>query len=243
MQRHRRSYTVSVVCGISFPQMPHGHQHPEHNHAFGTQCLNLHALGEQCIEEVTDVDIMKTSPEECLEGEHLKFKAHIRGWKTMTRKGRCQNLLTKADHNLRQALLSAQWKDVLLVPQEWHPEYTPRYETKGWWYVPAEAVLGRACKSCNAFCELTDFAGTKRQRTVSVISYKCKFEGDRTDTPGGREQKQNAPCKRAALTLHGSFFRRSERVQGRWRVDYQEYSRKSEIQNARVANDPAHIPD
>jgi hypothetical protein len=163
-----------------FPQMPNGHQHPEHNNSIGTQCLNLHALGEQWIEEVTDVDIVQTPPEECLEGELFKFKAHIRGWKTMTREGRCQNLLARTDHNLRKALLSTQWKDVLLVPQAWYPEHTPRYETKGWWYVPAEAVLGRTCKSCNAFCELADFTGTKRQRTVSVICYKCKFEEDRT---------------------------------------------------------------
>jgi len=151
-----------------FPQMLNGHQHPEQNNSLGTQCLNLHALGEQWIEEVTDVDIVQTPPEECLEGELFKFKAHIRGWKTMTREGRCQNLLARTDHNLRKALLSTQWKDVLLVPQAWYPEHTPRYETKGWWYVPAEAVLGRTCKSCNAFCELADFTGTKRQRTVSV---------------------------------------------------------------------------
>jgi hypothetical protein len=141
----------------------------------------------------------------------------------MVRKERCNSLLAKADHNLRQALLGARWKDVLLVPQEWYPEYTPRYETKRWWYVPAEAVLGRACKSCNAFCELADFVGAKRQRTVSVICYKCNLEENRTDTPGG--------YKRAALTLDGGSFRRSDRVQGRGRVDYQEDSLESETQN------------
>ena len=61
-----------------FPQVPHG----AHSHARTTQCLNVHALGEQWIEEVTDVEIVQTPQEECLEGEHLKFKAHIRGWKT-----------------------------------------------------------------------------------------------------------------------------------------------------------------
>jgi hypothetical protein len=152
--------------------MPHGHQ-PAHNHARTTQCLNLHALGEQWIEEVTDVDIVQTPPEECLEGEHLKFKAHIRGWKARTRKERCQDLLVKADHNLRQALLRPLWKDVLLIPRDWYPEHQPRYETKGWWYVPAEEVLGRACKSCNAFCETADFVGAKRRREVSVRCYKC----------------------------------------------------------------------
>ena len=104
-----------------FPQLPNGHRHSEQNSSLGTQCLNLHALGEQWIEEVTDVDIVQTTPEECLEGEHIKFKAHIRGWKTVTREMRCQSLLAKTEHNLRKALLSTPWKDVLLVPQAWNP--------------------------------------------------------------------------------------------------------------------------
>jgi hypothetical protein len=63
--------------------MPHGLQQPAHNHTRKTQCLNLHALGDLWIEEVTDVDIVQTPPEECLEGEHLKFKADIRGEGTL----------------------------------------------------------------------------------------------------------------------------------------------------------------
>jgi hypothetical protein len=34
-------------CMEPFPQMPHGHQQPAHSHASETQCLNVHALGEQ----------------------------------------------------------------------------------------------------------------------------------------------------------------------------------------------------
>ena len=75
-----------------FPQVPHGHTQQAHSRAYTTQCLNIHALGEQWIEEVTDVEVVQTSQEECLEGEHLKFKAHIRGWKTEIRKARCQQL-------------------------------------------------------------------------------------------------------------------------------------------------------
>ena len=44
--------------------MPHVLQQPARNHMRTTQCLNLHALGEQWIEEVTDVDIVQTPPEE-----------------------------------------------------------------------------------------------------------------------------------------------------------------------------------
>jgi hypothetical protein len=83
---------------------------------------------------------VRTTPEECLEGEHLKFKAHIRGWKAVTRERRCQSLLEKTEHNLRKTLMSTPWKDVLLVPQAWYPEHTPKYETKGWWY----RVIGQA---------------------------------------------------------------------------------------------------
>ena len=61
--------------------------------------------GEQWIEEVTDVEVVQTPQEECLEGENFKFKAHIRGWKTEIRKERCQQLLDKNGYNLRRALL------------------------------------------------------------------------------------------------------------------------------------------
>ncbi len=103
-------------CMEPFPLVPHGHQQQAHSRARSTQCLNIHALGEQWIEEVIDVEIVQTPQEECLEGEHLKFKADIRGWKTETRKERCQQLLDKNDYNLRRALLRPLWKDVLLLP-------------------------------------------------------------------------------------------------------------------------------
>ena len=122
-------------CMEPFPQVPHGHTQPAHSHVYTTQCLNIHALGEQWIEEVTDVEVVQTPQEECLEGENFKFKAHIRGWKTEIRKERCQQLLDKNDHNLRRALLRPLCKDVLLIPQAWYPEHKPKYETQGWWYV------------------------------------------------------------------------------------------------------------
>ena len=130
-------------------------------------------LGEQWIEEVTDVEIVQTPQEECLEGEHLKFEAHIRGWKTETRKERCQQPLDKSDYNLRQALLRPLWKDILLIPQAWYPEHKPKYETQGWRYAPSEEVLGRECKSCSVFYELAGFAGTKRRKESLGQCRKC----------------------------------------------------------------------
>ena len=124
------------------------------------------------------MDFVRTNTEGLLEGEHLRFEAHIRGWKAGTRERRCQHLLQKPDHNLRKALLNATWKDILLVPQAWYPDHTPKYETQGWWYVPAEEVLGRTCKSCNAFRALADFTGNKRKKTVPGICFGCKTEDD-----------------------------------------------------------------
>jgi hypothetical protein len=64
---------------------------------------DIHALGEQWIEEVTDMEEVQTPQEECLEGEKFKFKAHIRGWKTEIRNERRQQLLDKNEYNLRRA--------------------------------------------------------------------------------------------------------------------------------------------
>jgi hypothetical protein len=168
--------------------------------------------------------------EGCPEGEHLRFKAHIRGWKTEAREKRCQRLLgITAEHNLRRALLDAQWKDVLFVPQAWYPEHLPKYETKGWWYVPAEEVLGRTCKTCKAFCELTDFIGAKRRRTGSVNCLKCRPPGGRTGTYSKRGNTKAAPRRRTALTPEdsasdGSALRCSQRAKGPKSANYHEES-------------------
>jgi hypothetical protein len=144
--------------------VPHGHQQQAHSRARTTQCLNIHALGDQWIEEVTDVEIVQTPQEECLEREHLKFKTHIQGGETETRKERCQQLLDKSDYNLRRALLRPLWKDILLIPKAWCPEHKPKYETQGWWYATSEEVLGRVCKSCSVLHELAESAGSKRRK-------------------------------------------------------------------------------
>jgi hypothetical protein len=56
------SRTQCPWCMEPFPQMPNRHRHSKHNNSLGTQCLNLHVLGEQWIEEVTDVDTVQTTP-------------------------------------------------------------------------------------------------------------------------------------------------------------------------------------
>ena len=216
------SRTQCPRCTEPIPQLPNGLQHSDSSSSFGAPCLNLHALGEQWIEEVTDVDFVRTNTEGHLEGEHLKFEAHIRGWKAGTRERRCQHLLQKPDHNLRKALLNATWKDILLVPQAWYPDHTPKYETQGWWYVPAEEVLGRTCKSCNAFRALADFTGNKRKKTVPGICFGCKSEDDPASTRRGSGSSKMGPRKRIALISEDSTLRRSARAQGLERVNYHE---------------------
>jgi hypothetical protein len=131
-------------------------------------------------------------------------------------------LLQKPDHNLRKALLNATWKDILLVPQAWYPDHTPKYETQGWWYVPAEEVLGRTCKSCHAFRALEDFTGNKRKKTVPGICFGCKTEDDLASTQRGSGSSTMGPRKRIALTSEDSTLRRSARAQGLERVHYHE---------------------
>jgi hypothetical protein len=130
------------------------------------------------------------------------------------------------DRRKIRALLDAQWKDVLLVPQAWYPEHLPKYEAKGWWYVPAEEVLGRTCK---AFCELTDFIGAKRRRTGSVNCLKSKPPGGRTGTYSKRGNTKAAPRRRTALTPEdsasdGSALRCSQRAKGPKSANYHEES-------------------
>ena len=104
------------------------------------------------------MDVVQTPQEESLDGDQLVFKAHIRGWETDVRRTRCQYLKGKSDLALRQALLKPEWKDILLIPESWYPAESPKFETAGWWYAPAEEVLGRTCKSCRTFYEIEDVA-------------------------------------------------------------------------------------
>jgi len=121
-------------CQTPFPHMTPVHRQQVRTHARAPPCLNLHALGEQWIGEVSDVDIVQTPQEDSHEGDQLIFKAHIRGWETDVRRIRCQSLRGKSDLALRQALLRPGWKDILLIPQHWYPADSPKFETKGWWY-------------------------------------------------------------------------------------------------------------
>ena len=146
------------------------------------------------------------------------FKAHIRGWETDVRQTRCQYLKGKSDLALRQALLRPGWKDILLIPRNWYPADSPKFETAGWWYAPAEEVLGRICKSCRTFYEIENPVGAKRSRRITARCPKCKPENDQTGAVGERGKQKNAQHKKAAQALDTSNLRRSERVHGQERV-------------------------
>ena len=95
-------------------------------------------------------------------------------------------------------------------------------ETQGWWYVPAEEVLGRTCKSCHAFRALEDFTGNKRKKTVPGICLGCKTEDYLASTQRGSGSEKMGPRKRIALISEDSTLRRSARAQGLERVNYHE---------------------
>ena len=196
------------------------HRQQVRTHAYAPPCLNLHALGEQWIGEVSDVDIVQNPPEDSHEGDQLIFKAHIRGWETEVRQIRCQSLKGKSDLALRQALLRPRWKDILLIPQHWYPADSPKFETEGWWYAPAEEVLGRTCKSCRTFYEIENSAGAKRSRRRNVRCPKCQSENDQAKATGERGTQKNTQRKKTARALDTSNLRRSERMRGQERVCY-----------------------
>ena len=90
-------------------------------------------------------------------------------------------------------------------------------------------VLGRTCKTCKAFCELTNFIGTKQRRTGSVNCLKCEPPGGRTDTHSKRGHTKAAPRRRTTLTPDGSAsdgraLRRSQRAKGNKSANYHEES-------------------
>jgi hypothetical protein len=199
----------------------------------------LHALGEQWIGEVSDVDIVQPPQEDSHEGDQLIFKAHIRGWETDVRRTRCQYLKEKSDLALRQALLKPGWKDILLIPQSWYPAESPKFETAGWWYAPAEEVLGRTCKSCRTFYEIENSAGAKRSRRSNVRCLKCQSEKDQAKAKGERGKQKNVQRKKAARVLDTSNLRRSERTRGQERVCYHGSSSDSD----RLDSDDDHEYD
>ena len=128
------------MCNEAFPRIEAEHCTLVQGNPSRVWCFNVHALGEQWIEKATEARVSGRAQNE---GEHLEFQAHIRGWEMETKWRRCNNLLQKSDYSLRKELLEQRQKDVLLIPQDWYPEYTPIDATPGWWYVPAEAILGR----------------------------------------------------------------------------------------------------
>jgi len=105
------------------------------------------------------------------------------------------------------------WKDVLLIPPDWYPEHKPRYETQGWWYVPAEEILGRECKSCRAFHELAEYVGTKRRKEGRGQCRNCQSKESQTDAPSTRRKRKKAAYDRAAVMNGEGTPRRSERLQ------------------------------
>ena len=110
-----------------------------HENAFSID-VNMHLLGQQWIEEVTDA---RKSSRGQKEGEHLEFR---RASEDGLRRNWCNYLLKTSDSKLRAELLGERQKDVLIIPGEWYPDDIPIDSAPGWWYVPAGAIVGRQCQ-------------------------------------------------------------------------------------------------
>ena len=51
-------------------------------------------------------------------------------------------------------------RDILLIPQTWYPASATKFETKGWWYAPAEELRVKLCRGCATWCEDREFTGS-----------------------------------------------------------------------------------
>jgi hypothetical protein len=100
------------MCNEAFPRMEDEQCTLVQGNSLRVRCLNIQALGEQWIEKVTEARVSGRAQKE---GEHLEFRAHIKGWEMGAKKRRCNTLLQKSDCNLRDELLKQRQKDVLLI--------------------------------------------------------------------------------------------------------------------------------
>jgi hypothetical protein len=102
----------------------------------------------------------------------------------------CRNRQSK----LRAELLEARQKDVLLIPRKWYPEDMPIDSTQGWWYAPAEAIIGRLCKRCNTFCEQAGFT-SKEWSMVNKSS--CRNVNQRNESAPHEMMPRGGKCQRS----------------------------------------------
>ena len=114
------------------------------------EVVNVHKLGENFIEDVSDVRwSLRPQSVDDKPGELLQFKANIRGWKGEDRVARRKELLSlKTDIGFRNALLQANTSDLLFLPQAMWPSMQPTQGEKGWWYRVKDTVRFRKCQRC-----------------------------------------------------------------------------------------------
>ena len=78
--------------------------------------------------------------EETKDGEaHLEFKVGVTGWEEGERSSRRTALLDLTDIGLRSALRCK--GDLIFIPGDMWPEFTPKFGMNGWWYTAKEEVL------------------------------------------------------------------------------------------------------
>jgi hypothetical protein len=101
------------MCTEAFPAIEPEKCFIVQDSSSSANCSNLHLLGKQWIEEVTDA---RKSSRSQKEGENIDFRARIRGWAEKSERIRCNYLLQKPESKLRAELPEERQKDFLLIP-------------------------------------------------------------------------------------------------------------------------------
>jgi hypothetical protein len=116
----------------------------------------------------------------------------------------------------------------LLIPQigsahttAWYPEDIPIDSKPGWWYVPAEAIVGRLCKRCNTFREKAEFTSNEcdTQMMNNASCRKCQpEERNCTSEMEPKKRKMTPPMPTRMASLPSSLRPRmaTRRRCGRW---------------------------
>jgi len=168
--------------------------------------INIQELGKKFIERVLAVRWKQGVAEETTDGEaHLEFKVEVTGWEEGERSNRRAALLDMTDIGLRSALRHR--GDLIFIPGDMWPEFTPKFGMNGWWYTAKEEVLRRQCKRCMEWQPWSDFAPTEFSLKIPATCKKCSTQRKSI----GRKNKHSSQGPSAVRELPKRKCRKMER--------------------------------
>ena len=178
--------------------------------------VNVHALGELFIESVHDVR-WTLDPVDS-PGEHLQFRAQVRGWNNTDRAARRQRLLAlSTDTSLRSTLVHATAPDLFFLPREMWPNIAPEQEETGWWYKVVNEILFRKCKRCHekktqdcydkqawSQCHPAECRSCQPKNRVQAKKRRREMKMSTIDTDSVAVSRTRRPRFKGTYRLHGS---------------------------------------